>query len=128
MRFGYAGNDVDWIAPNEQIVQVIRGRVHNCIIEVTETIVLRLLFCYIDLINLKKQQFNRCISYNKPEKLMVVRKALPSDIEQMIKLRCAYIEEEFGVQPDKKLLLLKKQLRTYFDAHLGTDLLSHSLV
>lgn len=56
---------------------------------------------------------------------MVVRKALPSDIEQMIKLRCVYIEEEFGAQQDKKLLELKKQLRTYFDAHLGTDLLSY---
>lgn len=56
---------------------------------------------------------------------MVVRKALPSDAEQMIKLRCAYIEEEFGVQNDKKRMALKKQLRTYFDAHLGTDLLSY---
>lgn len=56
---------------------------------------------------------------------MIVRKALPCDAEQMIKLRCAYIEEEFGAQQTQKLFVLKKQLCTYFEAHLGSDLLSY---
>lgn len=50
-----------------------------------------------------------------------VRLAERSDIPELVRLRLAYFDEEFGALPQAQLDMISAQLPPYFAAHLGAD-------
>lgn len=50
-----------------------------------------------------------------------VRLASKEDIPELVRLRLAYFDEEFGALPQAQLDAISAQLPPYFAAHLGTD-------
>lgn len=50
-----------------------------------------------------------------------VRLAAKEDIPELVRLRLAYFDEEFGVLPQAQLAAISAQLPQYFAAHLGAD-------
>ncbi|MBR6107731.1 MAG: GNAT family N-acetyltransferase [Oscillospiraceae bacterium] len=53
--------------------------------------------------------------------MISVRCAAEYDIPELVRLRLAYFEEEFGALPDAQLNAIRAQLPQYFAAHLGRD-------
>ena len=47
--------------------------------------------------------------------------ATTEDIEQLINLRLAYINEDFGIIDKKQAIKIKNQLQIYFEKHIGKD-------
>ena len=47
--------------------------------------------------------------------------AAASDIPELVRLRLAYFDEEFGTLPPEKLTAIREQLPLYFTAHLNRD-------
>lgn len=51
---------------------------------------------------------------------MILRKADLKDIDNLVKIRLAYLEEDFGLSMEQ-LSKLKEQLPEYFKNHIGKD-------
>ena len=47
-----------------------------------------------------------------------------NDIEELIRLRIAYIEDDFGVITEDERKAMKDQLPDYFERHLGRELIA----
>lgn len=56
---------------------------------------------------------------------MMIRQATPTDIDQLIDMRCNFITEEFGVQNDDKMAKIRNQLHGYLTANLNRQLLCY---
>lgn len=50
--------------------------------------------------------------------------AIKEDISELIRLRIAYIIEDFGNLDSKESLAIQKQLADYFDRKLGKELIA----
>lgn len=59
---------------------------------------------------------------------ILVRLAEHTDIPELIRLRLAYFDEEFGVLPQEQLAAISAQLPQYFAAHLGADCIAVAAV
>ncbi len=56
------------------------------------------------------------------EKEMIIDKALDKDIEELVRLRLAYLQEDLGEISEPDLQSLKEALPQYFRKHLNQDL------
>lgn len=50
--------------------------------------------------------------------------ATSADIQELIGLRIAYLTDDFGELPAEQLAMLPGELESYFEQHLGKDLLA----
>lgn len=53
---------------------------------------------------------------------MVYRTACKNDIDELVRIRMSYIEEDFGENPEEKTAKIIETLPFYFEKHLGNDL------
>lgn len=55
---------------------------------------------------------------------MVIEQATLSDLDQLVRLRLAYLTDDFGTLSDEQIMQLQKELPAYFQHHLQNDLLA----
>jgi len=55
---------------------------------------------------------------------MVFEQATLSDLDQLVRLRLAYLTDDFGTLSDEQIMQLQKELPAYFQHHLQNDLLA----
>ena len=55
---------------------------------------------------------------------MVVEQATLADLDQLVRLRLAYLTEDFGTLTDEQSLEVRTELPAYFQHHLQHDLLA----
>ena len=53
--------------------------------------------------------------------MIYIENASAADIPELVRLRLAYFDEEFGALPAQKLTAIRSQLPKYFAAHLNRD-------
>lgn len=55
---------------------------------------------------------------------MLIEQATLSDLDQLVRLRLAYLTDDFGTLSDEQIMQLQKELPAYFQHHLQNDLLA----
>ncbi|MBR1829603.1 MAG: GNAT family N-acetyltransferase [Atopobiaceae bacterium] len=55
---------------------------------------------------------------------MSFEQAMLDDMNQLIRLRLAYLSDDFGTLGDDQVVQLREELPKYFSAHLGRDLMA----
>jgi N-acetylglutamate synthase and related acetyltransferases len=56
---------------------------------------------------------------------MVIRKAGINDINELIKIRIAYLKEDYGNISSEQIEQLKKQLKEYYINHIDRDMIAY---
>lgn len=56
---------------------------------------------------------------------MVIRKAGINDINELIKIRIAYLKEDYGDISLEQIEQLKKQLKEYYSNHIDKDMIAY---
>ena len=56
---------------------------------------------------------------------MIIRKATNIDLDELIKIRIAYLKEDYGNISSKQISDLKKQLSEYYINHIERDMIAY---
>lgn len=56
---------------------------------------------------------------------MVIRKAGINDIDELIKIRIAYLKEDYGNISLEQIDQLKRQLKEYYSNHIDSDMIAY---
>lgn len=65
---------------------------------------------------------NNFLQHERNDLTMMIRKATFDDINELVKMRIAFLEAEHGCMTDEQKESLLNQLPTYYNKHIGEDL------